>query len=117
MVAAGIMCQIYSMKGLLRKLSLGKNVRKSKSKNKKRTPHPLFFFLSHPRKRLFESTLEAHSDVSVYHPSSCQNLLFLNPFLLLTFLLATSLLLTFHLQYLNVRVTCQFSNEGVDINP
>lgn len=43
MVAAGIMCQIYSMKGLLRKLSSGGQGGQSKNKkNPKNISHPLF---------------------------------------------------------------------------
>lgn len=41
----------------------------------------------------------------------------LNPLYLILPPLDTSFPLPIHLQYLNVRLTCQYSNEGVDINP
>lgn len=122
MVAAGIMCQIYSMKGFLRKLSSGKNViDKNLKKKKKDIPSP-FFCCIPSQERVFESTLNAYSNVSVYHPSLCHiqtaKLHLLNqnysPYHPSFF---NSLLLSVSLQYLSVRVTCQFSNEGVDINP
>lgn len=64
MVAAGIMCQIYSMKGLLRKLSSGGKVMKSnegkkKKKRKKKEDVPSRSFFCIPsQERVFESTLK-----------------------------------------------------------
>lgn len=73
MVAAGIMCQIYSMKGFSRKLSSGekkcqkvKEYFKKKEKQKKHDEQD-----TPPQERLFESTLKPHSNVSVYLPSLC----------------------------------------------
>lgn len=115
MVSAGIMCQIYSMSGSLRKLSSGENV---KWTIKKGHPIPFLFVVYPVPGRAVWSTLHAHSNASVYLPS----LLTDKPRLFDSsppsiFLLVPSLLLSVLLQYLSVRVTCQFSNEGVDINP